>query len=353
MHRYINISFLVVLLAVLTSCSVKTGYVTISGFAQGSTYAVKINMDGVGLAPETIKAEVDSILNRIDLSLSGYNGNSILSRFNAGETVVPDSLFLDMYSKAVTVYEQTEECVDAASAPLFDLWGFGFRSGSLPSEEEVASLMEKCGMDRLRKDMGGLLDDEGNLVPGDLLNDVSDELPQLNYNAIAQGYSCDVVAEYLYSIGVKDMMVDIGEIFCDGVNPSGKPWTIGIDRPSDGNDTLGADIYDIFHVPSGPHGVVTSGNYRKYYVRDGKKYAHTIDPRTGYPVTHNLLSATVVASDATLADAYATYCMVIGLEESVAFVSSMPDVEAFLIYDEDGDMKFWHSDGFQPVTLKK
>jgi thiamine biosynthesis lipoprotein len=153
------------------------------------------------------------------------------------------------------------------------------------------------------------------------------------------------VARYLYSIGVKDMMVDIGEIFCDGVNPNGMPWGIGIDKPVDGNNDLGAQLQAIFKVPAGPHGVVTSGNYRKFYVKDGRKYAHTIDPRSGYPVSHNLLSATIVAPDALIADAYATYCMVVGLEEAVSFIESTPDIEGCLVYDEDGEFRTWTSSG--------
>ena len=244
--------------------------------------------------------------------------------------------------------------MDPGSAPLFDMWGFGFTSENLPSDERVAEVLSDCGMKRLKKDMAETLSGDGSLAPSDLLlSSVSATLPKLNYNAIAQGYSCDVVAEYLYSIGVKDMMVDIGEIFCDGVNPSGRPWTIGIDRPVDGNVNPGMDVQEIFHVPSGPHGVVTSGNYRKFYVRDGKKYSHSIDPRTGYPVQHNLLSATIVAPDATLADAYATYCMVIGLDESIKFVSSLPEVEACLIYDDNGQMLSWCSEGFKLVTSAK
>jgi thiamine biosynthesis lipoprotein len=171
--------------------------------------------------------------------------------------------------------------------------------------------------------------------------------PQLNYNAIAQGYSCDLVARYLYSIGVKDMMVNIGEIFCDGKNPSGVAWTIGIDRPEDGNNELGAQLQGVFSVPEGPHGVVTSGNYRKFYVKDGKKYAHTIDPRTGYPVTHNLLSATIIAENAMVADAYATYCMVIGLEQAKAFIESRDDLEGCLIYDDEGEFVTWCSAGLE------
>ena len=352
--RDIFFSILGFLLAALlfVSCSQQQGYVTITGYAQGGTYAVKFNAAGV--KPSEVAAEVDDILKKIDNSLSGYNRNSLLSRFNAGESIVPDSLFLDMYVRAYDIYDLTEECVDPASAPLFDMWGFGFTSENLPSSERVAETLSSCGMKRLLRDMRSVVSESGTLAPADLLADESlGPAPKLNYNAIAQGYSCDVVARYLYSIGVKDMMVDIGEIFCDGVNPSGRPWTIGIDRPVDGNDTPGAEIQEVFHVPSGPHGVVTSGNYRKFYIRDGRKYSHSIDPRTGYPVSHNLLSATVVAPDATLADAYATYCMVVGLDASVEFVSSHPELEACLIYDKDGEITSWCSDGFILVTSQK
>ena len=267
---------------------------------------------------------------------------------------MPDSLFLDIYERAVAVYDVTAGCVDVAAAPLYDIWGFGFKSGEMPSDALVSKTLSECGMGRLRRDMGETLDSDGSLAPASLLvqSGASDcsrnlALPQLNYNAIAQGYSCDVVAEYLYSIGVKDMMVDIGEIYCDGLNPSGNRWTIGIDSPVDGNNNPGENLQAIFRVPEGPHGVVTSGNYRKFYVKDGKKYAHTVDPRTGYPVSHSLLSATILAPDATLADAYATYCMVLGLEDSQAFILSQPEVEGCLIYDNGGNFQIWTSPGFQ------
>lgn len=141
-------------------------------------------------------------------------------------------------------------------------------------------------------------------------------------------------------------MAVVGEIFCDGLNPSGLPWSLGIDRPTDGNNELGADIQGIFRAPAGPHGIVTSGNYRKFYIKDGKKYAHSIDPRTGRPVEHTLLSATIVASDAMTADAYATYCMVVGLEESKKFLESRDDMEGCLIYDDNGTFRTWCSEGF-------
>ena len=334
------------LLCAAFSCTPhKKGYVTITGFAQGGPYAVKFNIEGVKTAPEEIRDSVNAILSDIDNSLSGYNKNSLLSRFNSGSTITPDRLFLDMYQEAYDVFIQTGGVVDAASAPLFDIWGFGFANQSLPSDDEVGKVRQNCGMSRLKADIMDAVSPDGTLAPADLLL-TEGTLPKLNYNAIAQGYSCDVVAKYLYSLGVKDMMVDIGEIFCDGVNPSGRPWTLGIDRPEDGNNDPGAQIQGIFKAPEGPHGIVTSGNYRKFYIRDGKKYSHSIDPRTGYPVQHTLLSATIVADNATLADAYATYCMVAGLEASRDFIQSRPDLEGCLVYDQDGVFQTWCSDGF-------
>ena len=349
MTRAINIfltaaAYAAVLL--FTACTQQDRYITITGFAQGGTYSVKMNLKDVSVPPEEIRDSIDAILVNIDNSLSGYNKKSLLSRFNTGEAIEPDSLFLDIYSHAYRIYEETDGAVDVAAGPLFDLWGFGFSEGEMPSDAVVAKVREGSGMGRLVEDMWSAVDERGTINGYALLGNGTEELPQLNYNAIAQGYSCDVVARYLYSIGVRDMLVDIGEIFCDGVNPSGQPWSLGIDKPVDGNQELGAEIQGIFRAPAGPHGIVTSGNYRKYYVKDGKKYAHTIDPRTGYPAEHNLLSATIVASDATMADAYATYCMVIGLEESIDFLESRPDLEGCLIYDSGDGFKTWCSSGF-------
>ena len=324
-------------LCIFDSCKPEDRYIVISGFAQGGTYTVKLNLNGeagmVAVRPEEIRDSIDAILGRIDRSLSGYNKNSILSHFNAGDSVIPDDLFKAMYAKSYDIYQETEGVVDVASAPLFDVWGFGFSKGEFPSDEKVQEVLAVSGMKNLSRDIT------------DCLNS-SSARPKLNFNAVAQGYSCDLVAEYLYSIGVKDMLVDIGEFFCDGRNPSGKPWSIGIDSPVDGNNTPGTDIRGIFKAPAGPHGIVTSGNYRKFYVRDGKKYAHTIDPRTGYPVSHSLLSATVVAKDAFTADAYATWCMVVGLEEAMEFLETTAGFDGCLIYDDGGEMKVWCSSGF-------
>ena len=345
MKRKINIFSLVAIALLSLSCSRHGGYVRIEGYAQGGTYSVIFNTDGLDKAPTEIRDSVESILRKIDFTLSGYNKSSVLSRFNAGESIVVDEMFAEIYSMGHEVWKETSGAVDVSFSPLYDLWGFGFKNGSLPSAQHVDSVMHLCGMGLYRESISDLIGQE--MTPESLyLEPHGTASPQLNYNAIAQGYSCDLVARYLYSIGVKDMMVNIGEIFCDGKNPSGVAWTIGIDRPEDGNNELGAQLQGVFSVPEGPHGVVTSGNYRKFYVRDGKKYSHTIDPRTGYPVSHSLLSATIVAPDALSADAYATYCMVVGLEESKTLLENRPDLEGCLIYDEEGIFKTWCSENF-------
>lgn len=349
---YFRLLFIIAAFVAVSSCSGRDNYVSITGFAQGGTYVVKINLAGsegkVSMPAGAIKAGIDSVLLEIDNSLSGYNKGSLLSKFNAGEAVVPDRIFQDIYNKSYDFYLMTGGAFDVASAPLFDIWGFGFTSDSLPSESKVAEVLSYSGMDRLvkhmEKDVDGTVSGYGMLLE----NEKEGELPRLNYNAVAQGYSCDIVASYLASLGIKDMLIDIGgEIFCQGLNPSGLPWSVGVDKPVDGNDTPGEHLQGVLVAGPEPCGIVTSGNYRKFYVKDGKKYAHTIDPRKGYPVSHSLLSATVVAADATVADALATYCMVIGLEKAKEFILSRPDIEGYLIYDNGGVLETWASSGFR------
>ena len=325
----------------LASCAERDRFVLISGYAQGGTYSVKANLRGVRTPVKEITEAVDSILTLVDTTLSGYNKSSVLSRFNAGESIVPNQLFCDIYNYCSVLYKETDGCLDVASGPLFDIWGFGFSTDSLPSEDLVRKTLATCGMSLLpsRIEPGVTLDPASMAGPGD-------HLPRLNFNAVAQGYTCDLVADYLHSAGICDMLVDIGEIYCEGHNPAGTGWTIGVDRPVDGNDVPGADLDGIWSSGQRPCGIVTSGNYRKYYIRDGRKYAHTIDPRTGWPVQHQLLSATIVAPTAAEADALATYCMVIGLEEAREYILGREDIEGYLIYDHDGTMQEWASPAF-------
>ena len=313
------------------SCGHNARYHELTGYAQGGTYSVKFKSEGRIDVNEVGKA-VDSILSMIDTTLSGYNKGSQLSRYNSGTLETSNEMFKEMFSISKRLYDETGGALDMASGPLYDAWGFGFTRDSLPLPSEVDSLRSVCGMDKL--DM--------NMLP---LNPAI--RPELNFNAIAQGYSCDKIAEYLHSLGIKDMLVNIGEIYCEGLNPSGKPWTIGIDMPVDGNMELGAKgLVGRWQGDGSGCGVVTSGNYRKFYVKDGRKYSHTIDPRTGYPVSHSLLSATIVAPNATLADAYATYCMVIGLAEAKRFIESHDELEGYLVYGDGENMSEWASSGF-------
>lgn len=326
--------YLIVLAALCSAACNDTHYYRISGYAQGGTWQVKYR--GAKLSPDRVQTGVDSLLREIDFTISGYNKASLLSRLNAGDSVVLNQRFLELYEHSYRMWEASQGAFDVASGPLFDIWGFGFTGDSLPSAKAVQDCLENCGTGRLISPDGmrSLLGKK--ITARQLLRDKDEQaLPRLNFNAIAQGYSCDVVADYLHGLGVSDMLVDIGEIYCCGLNPSGKGWSIGIDNPVDGNNTPGADIKDVWTSDGGSHGVVTSGNYRKFYVRDGKKYSHTIDPRTGYPVTHNLLSATVIAPSAWEADALATWFMVIGFEQARTYLDSHPEIQACLISSEE------------------
>ncbi|MGN1215023.1 MAG: FAD:protein FMN transferase, partial [Candidatus Cryptobacteroides sp.] len=241
----------------IQGCSSSPEYARVRGYAQGGEYSVTYNRKGVRVEHSAVIHAIDSILTLVDTTLSGYNRNSILSRSNAGEKVTYNDLFMDVFSRCRKYHELTGGALDVAAGPLFDAWGFGFRNSSLPSAETVDSLRAICGMDKILPDLR-------SSVPG--VN------PVLNFNAVAQGLTCDLVAGYLHSIGVRDMLVDIGEIYCEGVNAKGNCWKVGVDRPVDGNMTPGADLDGIWQGDGSGCGIVTSGNYRKYYEKDGKKY---------------------------------------------------------------------------------
>ena len=316
-------------------------YVQITGYAQGGNYTVKLNMKGINVPTETVRDSIDALILQIDTTLSGYNKKSLLSRFNNGEKIPTHPVFMDIYRVAYRLWERSGGALDFGAAPLYDAWGFGFRNSTFPTDEEIADLLGKCGMGHLPAELPVT---DGCIDPAEL------GYPRLNFNAIAQGYTCDVIAKYLYGIGAKDMLVDIGEIWCDGVNPSGQPWTVGVDRPVDRADASepGKELEGIWVSGGNASGIVTSGNYRKFYIKNGRKYAHTINPRTGYPVDHNLLSATVVSTtNAAESDAISTWCMVIGLEGAQVLILGDPTLEGYLIYtDRDGSMKEWASPGF-------
>lgn len=314
-----------VCLATLTSCN-RQRYVTITGFAQGSTYHTICSLPR-NISTRKAGADIDSILNAIDNSLSGYNKGSLLSRINAGEDLPLDDIFIECFEKSKMLWEESKGAFDPSAAPLFDIWGFGFEEGDDVIQADIDSILQFVGMDKVSLEHRA--DGTTHLVR-------SDPRIKLNFNAIAQGLSCDLIARHLQRYKSENYLVEVGrEIVCKGVSARGDKWRIGIDRPVDGNMDEGTNLQEIIEVED--RGVVTSGNYRKFYIKNGKKYAHTIDPRTGHPVEHTLLSATVIAQDATIADACATWMMVIGPEKARETIKSCQDMEVYLICDIDGE----------------
>lgn len=297
--------------AVLCSCTPKDEFIQIRGYAQGGTYSIKCRCNPADAGD--IKAGADSILAAIDNAVSGYNPSSELSRRNRGEAAVPNAILDALSGFCDSLYKASGGVLDTRAGALYDIWGFGFKDGSFPDSTAVDAALKDRSVQ--------------------------------NLNAVAQGYSADVVAAYLRGRGIKDMLVDVGgEMFCSGESPSGKGWTIGIDAPIDGNNVPGRQMQGRFTLEKGnSYGVVTSGNYRKFYIRDGVKYSHTVDPRTGCPVQHTLLSATIIAPTSALADALATICMVLGPEEARSLIESRPDIEGCLISASGDSLATWSS----------
>ena len=314
-------------LSLLSAGCTRDNYVLITGDAQGGTYHVICNLPK-GVSLQQTSELIDSTLKNIDNSLSGYNKGSLLSRVNAGEDLPLDTLFVECFNISKEIWSMSGGAFDPSAAPLFDLWGFGFEKRKPVSREALDSILQFVGMDKMTLERR---DDGIHLCR-------KDPRAKLNFNAIAQGYTCDAVASELQRIGCVDYLVEVGrEIVCKGRSSRGGKWKIGIDKPFDGNFDEGANLQDILEVTD--CGVVTSGNYRKFYVEDGQKYAHTIDPRAGSPVRHNLLSATVITKNATYADAFATWAMVEGVAGAREFLDTIPDTGSYLIYSEGDSMK--------------
>lgn len=302
------------ILLLLTGCSGGERYVRMEGFAQGGTWHIICSLPAKA-RPEAVKTTIDSLLLAIDASISGYNRGSLLSRLNAGEDLPLDEHFLVNFRLSEEICRESGGAFDPSAAPLFDLWGFGFsEGGAVPVQGQIDSARALIGMDRFT------IEEDPD---GTCRLRKADPRCRLNFNAIAQGYTCDRIGHYLDALGSGNYLVEVGrEILCKGLSARGDQWTIGVEKAeaaddaNDGNFTLS----DTLHVTD--CAVVTSGDYRKFYVRDGKRYAHTIDPRTGRPVTHGVLSATVivpmesdtgrVAWPCARADAEATWSMVIG-----------------------------------------
>jgi len=327
-----RISLLLAILAWITSCKpISRGeYYSFQGFTQGTTYSLTYQHATLS----DLQVEIDSILRVFDNSLSSYESKSIISAVNRNDPGVrTDSMFRTLFRESSRVYQVTGGAFDITLAPLINAWGFGPGQRLDVDSVLVDSLLQYVGMDKITL--------EGDLVIK------TDPHVMLNVNAIAQGYSVDVLAAYLESLGCKNYMVEIGgEIRTRGMNPKGNFWRIGVDRPEEGNMIPGKQLQVIISMHN--RSLATSGNYRKFYEKDGVMITHSIDPATGYPKASNLLSVSILSDECMTADAYATACMVMGLEKAKIFVEKQKGVDAYFIYsDEFGNYQIWHTDGMK------
>lgn len=304
-----------------------------NGLIFGTVYKVTYQYD------DNLKEEIEAALKRFDGSLSPFNDTATITRVNHNEDFVPDTFFINVFRRSMEISKETDGAFDITVAPLANAWGFGFKKGTFPDSAMIDSLQEITGYTKVN------LSAEGKVMK-------QDPRIMLSCSAIAKGYAVDVIAQLLEQKGIRNFMVDIGgEIVVRGENPKKDLWRIGINKPVDDSLSMNQEIQTVLNITN--IGMATSGNYRNYYYKDGKKYAHTIDPRTGYPVQHNILSATVIARDCMSADAYATAFMVMGLEEAERFANAHPDIDACFIYsDENGKLQTFLTKGMEKYVSK-
>jgi thiamine biosynthesis lipoprotein len=298
-------------------------YQRYSDFVFGTTFTVTYQCDSD--MSQSIKAE----LMKVDYSLSPFNKESVITAINNNEDVKPDKMFMDVFQLAMDVSRETDGAFDITVAPLVNAWGFGFKSGEKPTARQVDSLRQIIGYQKITVDHGKIRKQDPRMM--------------LDCSAIAKGYGTDVVANFLRQRGVKNFMVEIGgEVVTCGVNPERVPWKVGVIKPEDDSLSVSHELQTILNVTD--IAMATSGNYRNFYYQGGKKYAHTIDPKTGYPVQHNILSATVLAKTCALADAYATSFMVMGLDKAQKVLEQHPELMVYFIFDDgQGKNAVWFS----------
>ncbi len=271
-------------------------------------------------APQALDDEISRALHEVDASMSVFNKQSTLSAINSGTSMHTDALLYEVLTKARKVSEATDGAFDVTVMPLVNAWGFGFKKGEFPTDGQIDSLRAFVGYQRFE------------LMPDSTIKKADNRL-MIDCGAIAKGYGVDRVARVLREKGVRNYMVEIGgEVVVKGRNPEGKDWQIGISKPVDNKDAQQTELQTVLSLHD--CAVATSGNYRNFYIKDGRKYAHTIDPRTGRPVQHSLLSATVMAPDCATADAYATAFMVLGIEGAQKVLDAHKELRVYLIYED-------------------
>ena len=294
-----------------------------SGLVFGTSYNITYQSN------DNLKPEIEKALAEVDASLSPFNEKSVITHVNKNEAVTLDDHFITVFRLSSEIYKDTEGAFDITVAPLVNAWGFGFKNGITPDCHAIDSLMQVVGFDKVKLQDGKIIKTDDRLM--------------LDCSAIAKGYGVDAVARLLKSKGIDNYMVEIGgEIVASGENPKGAPWRIGVSKPDDDSVNVSNEIQGIINITN--RAMATSGNYRNFYYKGGKKYAHTIDPKTGCPVQHSILSATVVSDECAKADAYATAFMVMGLDKAKAVLARHKDMMAYFIYSDDkGNNKVWYS----------
>ena len=329
---------LIVSIAIITfSCQPKSNdYIKIRGPVFGTFYTIIYQPVA---EDDSLDKGVMKELTKVDWSLSTYKDTSTISKFNYshnGTTI--DSLMKRVFIKGKDIYQNSNGAFDMTVAPLVNAWGFGFKKQDSITDELIDSLLLIVGMDKVKLKEGFLSKDKPNIM--------------LDASAIAKGFGVDVVADYLTSQGITNYMVEIGgEIRAHGVNNKGIPWRVGIDKPIDDKEPEQRELQDILSISNAA--LATSGNYRNFYIKDGKKYAHTIDPKSGYPVQHSLLGASIIAQDCMTADAYATACMVMGLGKSMELIEKLPNTEGYFIYvDDNGSNQIRYTSGFEQLIVR-
>lgn len=322
--------FPVIIAFLLLSCNrTEIPFASFSGFTQGTTYSVIYdNSSGIDVAE--MKKNIEALLLNFDNSLSTYNPGSIISAINNNRDTVPDSLFINVFNRSRDIWEMSDGAFDITAGPLINAWGFGPDSHKRFNEEALDSLLSLVGMDKV------------SLVEGRVVK--ASPGMYLDVNAIAQGYSVDVLSQYLDGLGINNYLVEVGgEVFAKGAKNKGERWKVGVDKPVDNNMIPGRELQTVIRLQD--KAMATSGNYRRFYEENGVKYSHTIDPKTGYPVRHTLLSVTIIADDCMTADGFATACMVSGLEKAISLVEKYDFLEAYLVYsDEEGNFVTWESE---------
>ncbi len=327
--------FLAILLVVLFSCQQKAEYISNEGFIYGTIYHVTYESPN----GKDLQKGMETVMNELNRSMSTFDSTSTISKVNKNEATTLDEHFLTVYNRAQEISEITDGAFDMTVAPMVNVWGFGFKNKEQVTAELIDSLKTVVGYQKVRIENGQFVKDHANTM--------------LDASAIAKGFACDLVGNYLKQKGCKNYMVEIGgEVVAKGKNAKGNFWSIGISKPDDNDFFTEQKLKAIVELKE--RALATSGNYRNFYVENGVKYAHTIDPETGYPVQHSLLSTTVLADDCMTADAFATAFMVSGLEKSVAIAEADHNIDVYFIYsDDEGNFKTYVSPGFKKLLKKE